>query len=39
MGIRGVHAIIKKIEDEYFIVPIEGGDDSGCYLNGNLITN
>lgn len=39
MGIRGVHAIIKKIEDEYFIVPIEGGDDSGCYLNGNLVIN
>jgi ATP-dependent 26S proteasome regulatory subunit len=38
MGIRKVHAIIQKREGDFFLVAVEGGEDSGCYLNGNLVS-
>jgi hypothetical protein len=39
MGIRRIHAVIKKVGDEFHLVPVEGGEDSGCYLNGNIVSN
>lgn len=38
MGIRRVHALLQKREGEFFLVAVEGGEDSGCYLNGNLVS-
>ena len=41
MGIRNLHAVISKDENGViFIEPIfQGeGEDSGCYLNGDAIT-
>ena len=38
MGIRPLQAVIESNEEgSYFIEPIFTGEDSGCYLNGNLI--
>jgi hypothetical protein len=37
MGIRKMHALIQKREGEYVLVAVDGGEDSGCYLNGNLV--
>jgi hypothetical protein len=38
MGIRKIQAIIIKEDDKFFIDPkCNGGEDSGCYLNGNPI--
>jgi hypothetical protein len=38
MGIRRIHALIKSVGNDLLLLPFEGGEDSGCYLNGNLVS-
>jgi len=38
MGIRQLHAVIKKIDDNFYLEPIFNHEDSSCYLNGDHIT-
>ena len=38
MGIRNLHAVIYKDEDQLCIEPIEEGEDSSCYVNGDAVT-
>lgn len=38
MGIRSLHARILKEEDGLYIEPVFTGDDSGCYLNGDVVS-
>lgn len=38
MGIRSLHAEIRKNGEIYEVEPVfEIGDDSACYLNGDII--
>ena len=37
MGIRPLHAVIDESEEGIFVEPVFTGEDSGCYLNGELI--
>lgn len=39
MGIRSLHARIFHEEERFFIEPVFEGEDSGCYLNGDPISN
>lgn len=38
MGIRSLHARILKEEDILYVEPIFTGEDSGCYLNGDVVS-
>lgn len=38
MGIRKLHAMIKNKEGQFFLEPIFEGEESGCYLNGDMIS-
>ena len=38
MGIRKLHAIIRNNEDVFYLNPIFDGEESGCYLNGDMIS-
>lgn len=37
MGIRKLQAVVKNVEETFFLEPVFDGEDSGCYLNGDLI--
>lgn len=37
MGIRQLHAIIKRIDGYFYLQPVFYGEDSNCYLNGDLV--
>ena len=37
MGIRKLHAIIRNEEGNFYLNPIFDGEESGCYLNGDMI--
>ena len=38
MGIRSIHAIIKKMEEKFYLEPIFEHEESSCYLNGDHLT-
>lgn len=37
MGIRKLHAVIKNVENTFYMQPVFEGEESGCYLNGDMI--
>lgn len=37
MGIRDLHAVIVKEEEDFFLVPACKNGESGCFVNGDMI--
>lgn len=37
MGIRNLQAVIKNVNEIFYLQPIFEGEESGCYLNGDMI--
>ena len=38
MGIRKNHALITKEEDNFYVTPLDAGENSDVYLNGDSLT-
>ena len=38
MGIRKLHAVIKNQEGVFTLEPVCDDEESGCYLNGDMMT-
>lgn len=37
MGIRKLQAVIRREDDDFIMNPTFDGEESGCYLNGDMI--